>query len=567
MEGYIMKFNDLKIRNKIILGFGLVIVLIFLFGFFYLSPRIIRTNQDLIESRTRQVVDVGYGIIDHFYKEFKSGTLKEDDAKHLAIEALRTIRYGGKEYFWINDYHPKMIMHPKTEMEGTDLSNYSDPDGKKVFVEMVNVVNKQNEGFVYYKWEKPGKTTPQPKVSFVKGFKEWNWIVGSGVYIDDIQEVQDSISYSMILFLLVSAGIIVLIAVFLSKRVTNGINRGVVIAQVIAEGDLTLNIDKELLDQKDEIGLITNALQDMVVRLREIIGSVMNGSDNIAAASQQISSGSQQLSEGANEQASATEEVSSSMEQMVANIEQNTDNALQTEKISLKVSEGVQKVGYAAQESLTSIRNIADKISIINDIAFQTNILALNAAVEAARAGDHGRGFAVVAAEVRKLAERSKIAADEIVALASNSVHVTESASELMSSLIPEIEKTSKLVQEISAASMEQKSGADQINNAIQQLNQVTQQNASSSEELASNSEELNSQAANLKDIISYFKVEILSKTSKDQSNIEKLKGKSTKSTLTSKPSIVKSQTKQVSSKGVNLRMNEKSSDAGYENF
>jgi methyl-accepting chemotaxis protein len=221
----------------------------------------------------------------------------------------------------------------------------------------------------------------------------------------------------------------------------------------------------------------------------------------------QMSSASQQLSQGANEQASGAEEVSSSMEQMAANIQQNTDNAQEADKISQRVSDGVQKVGSAAQESLISIRNISDKIGIINDIAFQTNILALNAAVEAARAGEHGKGFAVVAAEVRKLAERSKIAADEIVSLSAKSVNVTESASKLMGNLIPEIEKTAKLVQEIAAASMEQSTGADQVNSAIQQLNQVTQQNAAASEEMATSSEELSSQAEQLKDIISFFRL------------------------------------------------------------
>jgi methyl-accepting chemotaxis protein len=277
------------------------------------------------------------------------------------------------------------------------------------------------------------------------------------------------------------------------------------IANKIAEGDLSPV--KQVNVANDEVGLVYNSFKSMVENLRGIVENIVTGADSISGASMQMSSASQQLSQGANEQASGAEEVSSSMEQMAANIQQNTDNAQEADKISQRVSDGVQKVGSAAQESLISIRNISDKIGIINDIAFQTNILALNAAVEAARAGEHGKGFAVVAAEVRKLAERSKIAADEIVSLSAKSVNVTESASKLMGNLIPEIEKTAKLVQEIAAASMEQSTGADQVNSAIQQLNQVTQQNAAASEEMATSSEELSSQAEQLKDIISFFRL------------------------------------------------------------
>jgi methyl-accepting chemotaxis protein len=233
----------------------------------------------------------------------------------------------------------------------------------------------------------------------------------------------------------------------------------------------------------------------------------MVGADNIAAASMQMSSTAQQMSQGATEQASSTEEVSASMEEMTSNIMQNTDNAMQTDKISTVALNGVNKVGVAAKESLVSIKEIAQKITIINDIAFQTNILALNAAVEAARAGEQGRGFAVVAAEVRKLAERSKIAADEIGILSKSSVEVTEGAGKLMEDLTPEIQKTAKLVQEIAAASQEQNNGAEQINSAVQQLSMVTQQNAAASEEMASGAEELAGQADQLKDIVSFFNI------------------------------------------------------------
>ncbi len=305
-------------------------------------------------------------------------------------------------------------------------------------------------------------------------------------------------------------GIIIslILGMVITRLVTTGINKGVDIAETIADGDLTINVDTGLLEQKDEIGQLANAMQRMVEKLRDVIGSVVSGSGNIASASQQMAGTAQEMSQGSTEQASSAEEVSSSMEEMAANIQQNTDNARETEKLANNVSSGIQEVGSAAGESLQSIKTIADKISIIGEIARQTNILALNAAVEAARAGEHGKGFAVVAAEVRKLAENSKVAADEINALANSSVSVTEKAGSLMQSLIPEINKTAQLVQEIAAASIEQNSGADQVNSAIQQLNQVTQQNAAASEEMATSSEELASQADQLLEMVSYFKLD-----------------------------------------------------------
>jgi methyl-accepting chemotaxis protein len=274
-------------------------------------------------------------------------------------------------------------------------------------------------------------------------------------------------------------------------------------ARLVANGDLTVELKKR--HENDEL---MQSLTDMVKATANIITEFQTAASNISASSQQMSSTSQQMSQGATEQASSAEEVSSSMEEMAANIQQNTDNAQQTEKISLKAAEGINKVNEAAGDTLRYMQEIADKVSIIGEIARQTNILALNAAVEAARAGEHGKGFAVVAAEVRKLAERSQIAAVEIDQLTKTSVKATEEAGNLMSAIAPEIGKTAKLVQEIAAASIEQNSGADQVNNAIQQLNQVTQQNAAASEEMATSSEELAGQAEQLLDMISFFKLE-----------------------------------------------------------
>jgi methyl-accepting chemotaxis protein len=296
----------------------------------------------------------------------------------------------------------------------------------------------------------------------------------------------------------------VILAIVIARGIINPINKGVHFAGQLAKGDLTATID---IDQKDEIGQLASALINMGDKLRNIVEEILLGADNIASASQQMSGTSQQISQGANEQASSVEEVSSSMEEMAANIENNTSNAQQTEKIAVNSQIGVREGSEATNTAVEGMKNIAEKIRIINDIAFQTNILALNAAVEAARAGEHGKGFAVVAAEVRKLAERSKIAADEIDELSKNGVEVAERAGSKLSEIVPEIEKTAQLVQEIASASIEQNTGAGQVNNAMQQLNNITQKNAAASEEMATSSEELASQAEQLKETISFFNI------------------------------------------------------------
>jgi methyl-accepting chemotaxis protein len=286
------------------------------------------------------------------------------------------------------------------------------------------------------------------------------------------------------------------------KNMVSNLRDTVQVAERIAGGDLT--VKAKLLSDKDSLG---QALASMVERLRETVMDVKASADNVAAGSQELSATSEQLSQGATEQAAAAEEVSSSMEQMGSNIRQNADSALQTEKIAVKSASDAREGGKAVSETVLAMKEIAGKISIIEEIARQTNLLALNAAIEAARAGDHGRGFAVVASEVRKLAERSQTAAAEISKLSTTSVDVAEKAGAMLLQIVPDIQKTAELVQEISAASNEQNSGAEQINKAVQQLDQVIQQNASASEEMASTSEELTSQAERLLEAIAFFNV------------------------------------------------------------
>jgi len=275
----------------------------------------------------------------------------------------------------------------------------------------------------------------------------------------------------------------------------------------LAEGNLNVHIDKEMTEYKNEVGTINISIVKLSGNLKNTLKSIKSNSDILMNQGNELTVFSNHLTERANRQASSLEEISAAMEQMVANIEQNTENSKQTEKIVIQANTSVKEVNKSSEIAVQAMKDIALKIQIINDIAFQTNILALNAAVEAARAGEHGRGFAVVAAEVRKLAERSKIAADEIHNVSQHGVNISEESGNQLKAITPEIDKTARLIQEITAASIEQNSGASQVNSSIQLLNDQTQENAISAEKMTSTAKNLNNSALELKESLSFFKL------------------------------------------------------------
>ena len=334
------------------------------------------------------------------------------------------------------------------------------------------------------------------------------WIIGIEVPTKVILSESNELLFRSIIAGILGLIFLYIIIYYIAEKISNPVVKGVEFAKSISAGNLNTQLS---IEQNDEIGDLAESLSIMAARLTKIISEVIQSSDTIAESSLELLDSSVKLAEGANNQAASSEEISTSMELVLSRIQQNTQNAKETEKIALQAVKGIQIGNESTQALIRSMNNIVQKISIVGEIAKQTNLLAINAAIEASRYGIEGKGFAVVAAEIKKLAERSQLAAKEINELSGLGLFQAKETGNILLEIIPDIEHTAQLVKQIAASSHEQKISSEEINSGIQQLNRVTQQNAGASFDLSVSSKNISKQAANLKNLIAYFKIEGLS--------------------------------------------------------
>ena len=513
------KLQQLSISRRLQLLIASAVIGILLLTALFLASE----KKMILEERqanVQQTVETAAKVVSHYYDLASQHQMSEADAKQAAMDTVKALRYGDNGYFWINDMQPVMLMHPiKAELVGKNLANFKDPEGKLLYMEMLDVVKSKGSGFVFHVWTKPGSSAPVPKVSYVKGFAPWGWIIASGVYIDGVDASFHARLLTASVYTLVLAAVLIGVSIFIARSLIVQLggepSYASAVTKDIAAGKLTGDI---ILKQNDTTSLLAS-IKMMRDEIADLIRQIKTGAETISHASKEIASGNLDLSARTESQAGSLEETASTMEELTSTVRQNADNARQARQlassasdVAIKGSSVVSEVVATMEVINASSQKIVDIISVIDGIAFQTNILALNAAVEAARAGEQGRGFAVVATEVRNLAQRSALAAKEIKTLINDSVdnvghgtRLVDAAGKTMEAILESVKKVNDVISEITAATGEQSTGIEQVNLAIIEMDNATQQNAALVEQAAAAAASMEEQAGHLMAAVGMF--------------------------------------------------------------